>query len=487
MKSDIFNPFNFFSRQWTKTILPWLSLIILAILFIASILEKFIPPIAEYTATPGSRFYWTGFLAFLLITMPLGFHFLSKISTDNKSRGTFVSPSESDSFPNIFNSPASINDELLIWCNSGSTFLPYFMKYSFPPSSFSDVYILIRHPGVEYRIPYDQERINFQRSTIQSDIYQFINIFEKCSTSVQIRGYSEEPSTRMLMRGNNKGFFNLYTTGERQTESGLTCDYAARNKPVIEFDPSDDLGMHILTTLRKRFFDTWSISCPIFPKPTFIFDFDGTLYNSIDANISAWKILLSEYKVEPYSATYNKVLYLVERGLNAPDILSSSFPLTGEHLSTAIKRKRTIYEELLILNNCCLFPEVAEVVFTLKAQGYNLAIATLAGNSLVHRVLSDAGLLKCFSAIICREEVAQGKPSPEVLLKACEHLNINIDQAVFVGDTPADIDAATALNMCFIAIRRHSEDARIRFPLYIKPYQSISNLKELFTIFKFKS
>jgi len=72
---------------------------------------------------------------------------------------------------------------------------------------------------------------------------------------------------------------------------------------------------------------------------------------------------------------------------------------------------------------------------------YCLATNSRAANA--QQCLELAGLKDVFSTIISRDDVQQGKPEPDIFLKAAEQLQVNINQCLVLEDSHAGIVAAS--------------------------------------------
>ena len=86
------------------------------------------------------------------------------------------------------------------------------------------------------------------------------------------------------------------------------------------------------------------------------------------------------------------------------------------------------------------------------ADGFTLGLASSSSRALIDAVLEAAGLADAFTATVSSEEVARGKPSPDVYLRALEMLGIAPSEAVAVEDSGAGIRAAAAAGMRVVAI-----------------------------------
>ena len=90
-----------------------------------------------------------------------------------------------------------------------------------------------------------------------------------------------------------------------------------------------------------------------------------------------------------------------------------------------------------------------------------LAVASSSNRPLIDAVLEAAGIAPCFAATVSSEEVARGKPSPDVYLEAARRLGIEPDRCAAVEDSANGIRAAHAAEMRVIAYpnRRYPPDA----------------------------
>jgi HAD superfamily hydrolase (TIGR01509 family) len=98
-----------------------------------------------------------------------------------------------------------------------------------------------------------------------------------------------------------------------------------------------------------------------------------------------------------------------------------------------------------------LLPGAVEGVRTLAAR-WPLGIASSANRELVELVLERAGLAGCFTALVSSEEVARGKPAPDVYLEAARRLDVAPAACVAVEDSSNGLRAAAAAGMVVVAV-----------------------------------
>jgi HAD superfamily hydrolase (TIGR01509 family) len=93
----------------------------------------------------------------------------------------------------------------------------------------------------------------------------------------------------------------------------------------------------------------------------------------------------------------------------------------------------------------------AEVVRAL-AERWPLGLASSANRPIIDLVLDRSGLAGCFRASVSSEEVARGKPAPDVYLEAAARLGMAPAACVAVEDSGNGLRAAAAAGMRVVAV-----------------------------------
>ena len=86
------------------------------------------------------------------------------------------------------------------------------------------------------------------------------------------------------------------------------------------------------------------------------------------------------------------------------------------------------------------------------AAAYPLALASSSNRELIEAVLAAGGISDLFAATVSSEEVARGKPAPDVYLEAARRLGVDPAACVAVEDSHSGIRSAKAAGMTCIAI-----------------------------------
>jgi HAD superfamily hydrolase (TIGR01509 family) len=98
-----------------------------------------------------------------------------------------------------------------------------------------------------------------------------------------------------------------------------------------------------------------------------------------------------------------------------------------------------------------LIPGAEQAVERLAAR-WPLALASSSNRELIDLVLESSGLGRYFEASVSSEEVARGKPAPDVFLEAARRLGVGPTSCAAVEDSENGILAAKAADMRTIAI-----------------------------------
>lgn len=184
---------------------------------------------------------------------------------------------------------------------------------------------------------------------------------------------------------------------------------------------------------------------------TIIFDVDGTLLDIERLYMDAWKEAGKGFGYE-----ISQEVLLQTRAVNGAVADACFRRAYGEDFPID-----DIYEERVKLSEKWICEKSAEELHkpfalqtlqTLKEQGYTLAVASTTGTQKTLDHLSHTDLLSFFQTVVCGDMVAHGKPEPDIFLKAAELCGEDPKNCLVVGDSPADVNAATAAGMKVILI-----------------------------------
>ena len=196
-----------------------------------------------------------------------------------------------------------------------------------------------------------------------------------------------------------------------------------------------------------------------------LFDFEGTLVDfqwQLEQAVSEIIISLEKagyppdlFGIDPsYAHIYNKSMELTLceddiQSLMIKNIISSTYD----------------NYDLDALSRWNLYPDTIEVLDRLGGDGYKLGLVTNIGQVALSTALGRFDLTERFDIIISRNDVARLKPDPEGLFIALDRLNSAADEAIFIGDSVNDIDAASAAGIfsCYLSGGENSSTTGVNF------------------------
>jgi len=176
-----------------------------------------------------------------------------------------------------------------------------------------------------------------------------------------------------------------------------------------------------------------------------LFDLDGTLLDSAPDLAAAANAMLAELGMPPREpaviATYigKGIPRLVERTLTGsldaaadPVLLAQALPIYEHHYAAESGRRSVP------------FRGVIEGLRALHAAGLPLACITNKAERFTVDLLQRTGLDGFFAVVVCGDTVARKKPDPEPVLTACARLDVRPADALMIGDSANDVEAARA-------------------------------------------
>lgn len=186
-------------------------------------------------------------------------------------------------------------------------------------------------------------------------------------------------------------------------------------------------------------------------KQLLIFDFDGTLIDSVPDLADAINAMLTILGKDTYPIDTirnwvgNGSRMLVERALVGKiNVLEGE--LTAEEADHAEQLFFDAYKNISD-SKTVAYPNVDSGLKRLKAAGYTLALVTNKPIRFVPKILQSFGWQDLFSEVRGGDSLAQKKPGPAPLLHVCEALNVTPAQAIMIGDSRNDILAGQNANM----------------------------------------
>jgi HAD superfamily hydrolase (TIGR01509 family) len=199
-----------------------------------------------------------------------------------------------------------------------------------------------------------------------------------------------------------------------------------------------------------------------------VYDCDGVLFDSLEAN----------------TKLYNDLCALVGRGslkeeemqyVHTHTVFEALHFIFGKENDLEKKALEILKQKQVDLKNYVMFlkmePHLLQALETLKEKGVLRAINTNRTTSMKY-IMERFNLWPYFEMVVTALDVKNPKPHPESIEKIIQELNLNKEEAVFVGDSDVDQQTAKSSGIKFIAYKNRN----IQNDAYIEDHLDVLKL-----------
>jgi beta-phosphoglucomutase family hydrolase len=185
-----------------------------------------------------------------------------------------------------------------------------------------------------------------------------------------------------------------------------------------------------------------------FKERAFIFDMDGTLVDNMRFHTEAWGKMLEENGIK-----MNAHDFLVKTaGKTNREILPGVFGEISEAKIVELgDRKESLYRELFLPERRAVAGAL-EFLEDARNLGVKMAVATAAPVANMEFILDGLDLRRFFDAVTTADEIARGKPDPEIFLRSAEKLRVEPRHCLVFEDAVGGFEAAHRAGMASIGI-----------------------------------
>lgn len=200
-----------------------------------------------------------------------------------------------------------------------------------------------------------------------------------------------------------------------------------------------------------------------------LFDFDGTLANTLPLCFHAFRHVFKKYDGKNLSVTEIKSMF----GPSETGIINEN--LTHPHKMKAIEEYYKLYEEnheKFVKEN----DEITSLLLFLKNNGIKVGIVTGKAERSLDLSLKALQMEDYFDIKITGDDVIHPKPHPEGVEKALKGLNVSNKDTLFIGDSDADIEAGIKAGVYTIGVHWLPDYQTSTFT--VQPNKQIDSIKE---------
>ena len=197
-----------------------------------------------------------------------------------------------------------------------------------------------------------------------------------------------------------------------------------------------------------------------------IFDVDGTLLDSFEANLKFYQDLMERSGYD----SITREQYAEMMHLSRWEMIHTLIRPSDEEMDRVWALGETLASD--VSPDTLHIPEGAGEVVRILSEKYLLGIATSGLRDTVYKPPELSALRHLFRTTVCYEDTVNHKPDPEPLLLAARQMGVSPDEAVYIGDMPSDFQAARAAKMKIIMYRKSSVNGADG---YVSSFQELSS------------
>jgi HAD superfamily hydrolase (TIGR01509 family) len=185
------------------------------------------------------------------------------------------------------------------------------------------------------------------------------------------------------------------------------------------------------------------------PIRAVLLDVDGTLVDSNDAHARAWVDAFAELG---RAVAFERVRPLIGKGGDKlmPEV-SGIDPESPEGKRIDERRSRIFLERYL--PKLEPFPRARELLERMRADGLALVVATSAKKTEMDPLLEIFGGSELLTARTSSDDAEESKPDADIVTAALARAKVSAEEALLLGDTPYDVEAASRAGVGAVALR----------------------------------
>jgi HAD superfamily hydrolase (TIGR01549 family) len=215
-------------------------------------------------------------------------------------------------------------------------------------------------------------------------------------------------------------------------------------------------------------------------SPTFaavLFDVDGTLVNSNDSHARAWVEAFAEHGMPVDFAHVRRCIGMGGDKLMVEVSGVQKDSPAGEAIA---ERRVEIFAERY-LPQLEPFRDAARLVDALKQRGHTIVAASSATRDELQPLLAAAGVAALMDDSTSSDDAEESKPDPDIIQAALKKAGASPAEAVMIGDTPYDVEAALRAAVAVIAFRCGGwtdADLQGAVAIYDGPWDLLAHLEQ---------
>jgi HAD superfamily hydrolase (TIGR01509 family) len=190
-----------------------------------------------------------------------------------------------------------------------------------------------------------------------------------------------------------------------------------------------------------------------------LLDVDGTLVDSNDAHAAAWVEALEEHG---YQVPFERVRRLIGKGGDklVPEV--TGLDPESDAAKALVKTRSQLFLGRF-LPQVRPFAQVRALLERFRRDDYRLVVASSAKDEELEGLLARSGVADLMESETTSDDAEHSKPDPDIVHAALGKLRLPPREALMLGDTPYDVEAARRAGVAIVALRCGGwDDAALR-------------------------
>lgn len=181
----------------------------------------------------------------------------------------------------------------------------------------------------------------------------------------------------------------------------------------------------------------------------FVFDLDGVVVDSNRLHVESWRAVADRHGYPLVNPEH-----IGKCGLRTTAVIRDllQWPVTDAEAHRIGWEKEELYRDWIRADGIGAISGVVAFVRQARALGIPCAVGSSAPRDNVAVCLQALNLTRAFQAAVSGEDVARGKPAPDIFLAAAAAIGVRPADCVVFEDAPAGIAAARAASMRVVAL-----------------------------------
>lgn len=176
-----------------------------------------------------------------------------------------------------------------------------------------------------------------------------------------------------------------------------------------------------------------------------IFDCDGVMFDSRQANVAFYNTILEHFKKPCLSDEDTEIVHM-STAVESVDYLFKDDPRRAEAQEFRLQIDYAQFIRLMVME-----PRLEKVLDVLGDR-HHLAVATNRTDT-IHTILDTFNLAGYFDLVVSSLDVKKPKPHPEAAFKILDYFSVEARKSLYVGDSVVDYEVARQAGVIFVAYK----------------------------------